>query len=92
MKRSDFLKATVLAPLVALFGWKLKPDITGYHDVDIRVVLPESKRDQVERIVGERGGRWVHEWARDVYISPSGREYSLELLEDNPSVVKMVPR
>ena len=78
MIRSDFLKLTLLAPLARLFGWKSSaPGLNG------------NQRSKVEEVVAERGGTWRAEFARDVYTSPSGKEYTLEAIEGAPGCVRL---
>lgn len=64
MKRADFLKATLLAPLAGLFGFRSEPGITITEDFDISPVFG-----------------WRSDFARDVYTSPVGKEYTAEELE-----------
>lgn len=59
MKRADFLRAVVAAPLAALFGWKLKPKRTviifNYVDgIDLDNAVHRRKVEEMMRKYEQR--------------------------------------
>ncbi len=86
MKRSDFLKATLLAPLAGLFGWKPKPDsdesLEWFKTWRKQMDGPEPPRldFRSDGTLVVDGYACRYDFFRDSYIATNGREYASEQL------------